>query len=53
MESNQILLPDSILVNIDLAHLRNASSTFSPVNALVSKNIISRLDKSIKQTSKM
>ena len=35
----QVTIPDSILVRIDLAHLRNASSTFSPVSALVSKNI--------------
>ena len=34
-------LPDSILVSIDLAHFRKVSSTFSPVSALVSRNISS------------
>lgn len=32
-------IPDSIFVNICLAHLRKVSSTFSPVRALVSRNI--------------
>ena len=36
-------LPDSIFVKIDLAHFRKVSSTFSPVNALVSKNIKSEI----------
>lgn len=36
-----IFLPDSIFVKIDLAHLRKVSSTFSPVRALVSKNMSS------------
>ena len=34
-------IPASILVNIVLEHFKKASSTFSPVNALVSKNISS------------
>lgn len=33
------LLPDSILFRMVLAHLKKASSTFSPVKALVSRNI--------------
>lgn len=33
------VVPDSIFVKILRAHLRNVSSTFSPVNALVSRNI--------------
>ena len=32
-------IPDSIFVKILRAHLRNVSSTFSPVKALVSRNI--------------
>lgn len=36
-------LPVSILAKILLAHLRNASSTFSPVRALASMNINSGL----------
>lgn len=35
------LLPDSILLSIFLAHCMKASSTFSPVSALVSRNISS------------
>lgn len=35
------ILPDSILLRIFRAHWTNASSTFSPVSALVSKNISS------------
>jgi hypothetical protein len=31
--------PDSIFVRIFRAHFKNVSSTFSPVNALVSRNI--------------
>lgn len=38
------LLPDSILLSIFLAHCTKASSTFSPVSALVSKNISSKID---------
>lgn len=38
------LLPDSILLSIFLAHCTKASSTFSPVSALVSKNISSGSD---------
>lgn len=34
-------LPNSILFNIALEHFKNDSSTFSPVNALVSRNISS------------
>ena len=34
-----ISLPDSILLRIVLEHFKKASSTFSPVSALVSKNI--------------
>ena len=37
------LSPASILVNIDREHLRNASSTFSPLTALVSKNNNSKI----------
>jgi hypothetical protein len=33
--------PDSILVRIDRAHFKKVSSTFSPVRALVSRNISS------------
>ena len=36
-----VILPDSILLRIFLAHWTKASSTFSPVRALVSKNISS------------
>lgn len=43
-------LPDSILLSIFLAHCTKASSTFSPVSALVSKNISSKID--IKQNTK-
>jgi hypothetical protein len=38
-------IPDSIFVRMDLAHFRNVSSTFSPVRALVSKNIRSATTK--------
>ena len=44
------LLPDSILLSIFLAHCTKASSTFSPVSALVSRNISSKID--IKQNTK-
>ena len=36
---NVVSLPDSILLRIVLEHFKKASSTFSPVRALVSKNI--------------
>lgn len=45
------LLPDSILLSIFLAHCTKASSTFSPVSALVSKNISSKSDS--KQNAKL
>ena len=38
MHSTTISLPASILVRMVLVHLRNTSSTFSPVRALVSRN---------------
>ena len=38
-----INLPDSILLRMVREHFKNASSTFSPVNALVSKNISSAI----------
>lgn len=41
-------LPVSIFVNIARPHLRNVSSTPSPVNALVSKNVISSCEESEK-----
>ena len=40
-----IYLPVSILANIDLAHFKKASSTFSPVRADASKNINSVIEK--------
>ena len=43
-ENIKLDLPDSILLSIFLAHCTKASSTFSPVSALVSKNISSALD---------
>lgn len=49
--SMENLLPDSILLSIFLAHCTKASSTFSPVRALVSKNISSKSD--IKQNTKL
>ena len=38
-----VKLPDSILLRIDRAHFKKASSTFSPVRALVSRNINSAM----------
>lgn len=40
-EARERLVPDSILLSIFLAHCMKASSTFSPVSALVSRNISS------------
>lgn len=44
MRSPPAPLPDSILLRIFLAHCTKASSTFSPVSALVSRNISSESD---------
>lgn len=40
-EARERLVPDSILFSIFLAHCMKASSTFSPVSALVSRNMSS------------
>ena len=41
--SNVNTIPVSILLRIVLEHFKKASSTFSPVKALVSKNINSKI----------
>ena len=44
-------IPDSILASMDLAHLRNVSSTFSPVIALVSRNKRSKISSNSMQVN--